>query len=189
MLFIPDAARTGARLPVVLLLHGARGGAAGIYPLLRRDAERQGFILLVPNSRGRTWDAVLGGFGADVEFLDRVLRQVFRECAVDPHRLVVAGFSDGASYALSLGLTNGTLFSHVIAFSPGFMQAGERRGKPAVLIFHGKRDAVLPFNNARRIAGDLQEAGYAVRFREFDGGHLVSPEMVTEALRWLRLIR
>lgn len=34
-----------------------------------------------------------------------------------------AGFSDGASYALSLGLPNGNLFSHIVAFSPGFMRA------------------------------------------------------------------
>jgi len=31
------------------------------------------------------------------------------------------GFSDGASYALSVGITNGDLFTHVIAFSPGFV--------------------------------------------------------------------
>lgn len=34
-----------------------------------------------------------------------------------------AGFSDGASYALSLGQPNADVFSHIIAFSPGFMRA------------------------------------------------------------------
>ncbi len=32
------------------------------------------------------------------------------------------GFSDGASYALSLGVPNGDLFTHIVAFSPGFMR-------------------------------------------------------------------
>jgi predicted esterase len=34
--------------------------------------------------------------------------------------LAVSGFSDGASYALSIGPANGDLFTHVMAFSPGF---------------------------------------------------------------------
>jgi phospholipase/carboxylesterase len=54
------------------------------------------------------------------------------------------GFSDGASYALSLGLTNGDLFRHVIAFSPGFMAPAARRGEPPVFVSHITRDGVLP---------------------------------------------
>jgi predicted esterase len=38
---------------------------------------------------------------------------VFDAYPVDPERIAVSGFSDGASYALSLGLINGTLFSQV----------------------------------------------------------------------------
>jgi hypothetical protein len=33
---------------------------------------------------------------------------------IDPARLAFAGFSDGGSYALSLGVTNGDVASHVI---------------------------------------------------------------------------
>jgi phospholipase/carboxylesterase len=36
--------------------------------------------------------------------------------------VALGGFSDGASYALSLDLTNGDLFASLIAFSPGFIQ-------------------------------------------------------------------
>ena len=56
---------------------------------------------------------------------------------VDPARLVIGGFSDGASYALSLGLINGQLFRKVAAFSPGFVVTGEPEGKPRVFISHG----------------------------------------------------
>ncbi len=64
-----------------------------------------------------------GGFGPDVRFIDKALSKVFGSYRIDPSHLAVAGFSDGASYALSLGLPNGDLFSHIIAFSPGFMRA------------------------------------------------------------------
>jgi predicted esterase len=40
------------------------------------------------------------------------------------------GFSDGASYALSLGLANGDLFTHVLGFSPGFMRVPRHVGRP-----------------------------------------------------------
>ncbi|MCY1265609.1 hypothetical protein D9M69_157550 [compost metagenome] len=39
----------------------------------------------------------------------------------DPLRLGFAGFSVGASYALTLGITNGDNASHVMAFPGGFM--------------------------------------------------------------------
>ncbi|MGZ4788523.1 MAG: hypothetical protein ACXVZX_08375 [Terriglobales bacterium] len=41
---------------------------------------------------------------------------------MDPARIAIGGFSDGASYALTIGITNGRLFTHIVAFSPGFMQ-------------------------------------------------------------------
>jgi predicted esterase len=63
-----------------------------------------------------------GSYGPDVDFINRSLQYVFDRYTVDPARLGIAGFSDGASYALSLGLPNGDLFSHIIAFSPGFMR-------------------------------------------------------------------
>lgn len=59
------------------------------------------------------------GFGPDVLYLNKALHHVFNRYSIDPSRLAVAGFSDGASYALSLGVANGDLFSHIIAFSPG----------------------------------------------------------------------
>jgi hypothetical protein len=44
-----------------------------------------------------------------------------------------------------LGLINGDLFTHVMAFSPGFLVADRRDGRPAIFISHGTPDAILPF--------------------------------------------
>lgn len=79
-----------------------------------------------PQSRGSTWDGIRDGFGKDVALIDAGLLQIFQQYDIDRQRVAVGGFSDGASYALSLGLTNGQLFSHIIAFSPGFMSPGTR---------------------------------------------------------------
>jgi hypothetical protein len=85
-----------------------------------------------------------------------------------------------ASYALSLGLTNGELFSHVIAFSPGFMAPLRPRGTPKIYISHGVEDEVLPIDPcSRQIEGKLRAAGYDLDYREFGGGHVVPDAIAT----------
>ncbi len=141
-------------------------------------------VLLAPTSHQYTWDIIVGGYGPDVEALDGLLEETFSRCWVDPARLAVGGFSDGASYALSLGLTNGDLFDHVVAFSPGFAAPVARRGRPAVFVSHGVRDGVLPIDRtSRQLVPDFKEDGYPVLYREFSGGHTVPPAIAAEALR------
>jgi predicted esterase len=117
--------------------------------------------------------------------IDRALEQTFSRYAVDPGRVAIGGFSDGASYALSLGLTNGDLFTHVLAFSPGFMAPAARRGSPRVFVSHGTRDGVLPIERcSRKVVPQLKRADYEVRYREFDAGHTIPPEIALEAVSW-----
>jgi phospholipase/carboxylesterase len=172
--------------PLLLLLHGATGSGHHAIQRLEHLAEDRGVILLAPDSRAYTWDIVLGGFGPDVEFVDRALTRAFSLRAVDPAHVAIGGFSDGASYALSLGLANGDLFSRVIAFSPGFVADVPRRGAPRVFVSHGTRDEILPIETCgRRIANDARREGYHVRFVEFDGGHGVPAKVAETAMDWL----
>jgi len=99
--------------------------------------------------------------------------------------MALGGFSDGASYALSLGLTNGDLFTHVIAFSPGFMAPAHQVGAPRIYISHGIHDAVLPIDRcSRRLVPILERAGYDVKYHEFDGPHTIPPDIAREAVEW-----
>jgi predicted esterase len=169
------------------MLHGAGGTAErGLAPF-RDVADEAGVMLLAIDSRRRTWDVIVGKFGPDVAFIDEALALVFERYAVDAAHLAVEGFSDGASYALSLGITNGDLFTHIVAFSPGFVVAdGGQEGQSRLFISHGTRDEVLPIDRcSRRIVPLMERAGYDVRYREFDGGHTVPPEIAYEALTWL----
>ena len=81
-------------------------------------------VLLSPQSQSSSWDVIRGGYGPDVQIMDKALRSVFERYTIDPKRCSIGGFSDGASYALSVGTTNGDLFTHIVAFSPGFMRPG-----------------------------------------------------------------
>lgn len=185
LVYVPSGYDAARAAPFALMLHGAHSGAReGIAPFLDL-ADEAGLILLAPESQGRTWDISLGGYGPDVEFIDRALKSVFSRNTVEPLRLAACGISDGASYALSLGLTNGDLFTHVIAFSPGFVFTEERRGSPNVFVSHGTRDQILSIDStSRRIVPRLRREGYDVRYKEFDGSHEVPPEVAQEALLW-----
>jgi phospholipase/carboxylesterase len=185
LLLVPAGYRADQPAPFVLSLHGAGGDAtSGLYPL-RDLADEAGLILLSPASRQSTWDVIRGGYGPDVAFIDQALGAAFARCAVDPKLLAVAGFSDGASYALSLGITNGDIFGQVMAFSPGFMAPADQRGEPRIFISHGTKDRVLAIDRtSRRIAPQLVRAGYDVEYVEFDGGHTVPPEIAHDALDW-----
>jgi phospholipase/carboxylesterase len=183
--YVPAGYRANRPAPLVVWLHGAGGNADDSLAPLCGLADARGLILLAPESRRRTWDAIRGEFGPDVAFIDRSLRTVFSRYSVDPARLAVAGFSDGASYALSLGLTNGDLFTHVMAFAPGFMAPEQTRGRPRLFIAHGMHDSVLPIESCSgRIVPQLRRDSYEVRYREFDGPHTVPAAVVREAIDW-----
>lgn len=173
-------------LPLLVLLHGAGGSGEGILRRFRPLIDEEGIAVLAPDSRGATWDAVGGGFGPDVEFLDRALARTFESVAADPSRVAVGGFSDGASYALSIGLANGDLFRRILAFSPGFFRGGQVHGKPRIFVSHGTGDPILPIERCSRlIVPALERGGYEVTYREFDGGHTVPGDIGKEGLRWV----
>ena len=186
LLYVPLGYRPEHPAPLALMLHGAGGSGSGVLAPLRTWADEAGLLVLAPDSLGPTWDLVREDFGPDVARLDTALSEVFARCAVDPERIAAAGFSDGASYALSLGLTNGDLFSHVLAFSPGFMAPTTPRGRPRIYVSHGTQDRVLPIDAcSRRLVPRLRSGGYDVQYVEFDGPHTVPPECAHEALALL----
>jgi phospholipase/carboxylesterase len=187
LVYVPRASRK-PKLPLLLLLHGATGSAQRITTKTAAFdlAEEFGVVVLAPDSREVTWDIAMGAAGPDLAFIDRALQHVCARVAVDSRRFGVGGFSDGASYALSLGLTNGDVFSHVIAFSPGFIKAKRAIGRPMIFVSHGTQDNILPADDtSRKFVPDLENAGYAIRYREFKGGHTVPPDIARDAFKWL----
>ena len=169
--------------PLLVFFHGAGGTAQQSATAVGDVAAEHGILVLAPTSAGTTWDLLAGGLGPDVAAVDAALEQVFAGHAVS--RLSVGGFSDGASYALSLGLANGDLSQAVLAFSPGFVAPPGQLGSPRIWISHGTRDRVLPVERCgRRVSRALAGAGYEVTYEEFDGGHVMTPDLVASALDW-----
>ncbi|HUQ18616.1 MAG TPA: alpha/beta hydrolase-fold protein [Gemmatimonadaceae bacterium] len=185
-MYVPPSYSNDTPMPLIVLLHGAGGQGGDWTRLPVADVfDNPAMIVVAPDSRDRSWDLRLGGFGQDVRFIDDALALAFRSTNVDPERIALGGFSDGASYALSLGVTNGNLFSAVIAFSPGFYQPATRHGRPRIFISHGTRDQILPIDEtSREIIKTLRKQGYSVQLDEFDGQHRVPLEEAKKAFRW-----
>lgn len=166
------------------MLHGATQSADDMFWYLGSTHEEAGVAVLAPNSRDTTWDAINDGFGPDVDFLNSALDRVFQTTPIDPARISIGGFSDGASYAISLGLINGDFFHSIVAFSPGFVISGEPHGKPRIFISHGTHDHILP-GTGGPVAAKLKSRGYDVTFREFDGDHEIPAAVAREGLNWV----
>lgn len=184
LLYVPRDLPDGpSRLVVVL--HGAGGKAQLALRWMADQANGLGLLILAPQAISTTWDMIVGGYGPDVVRLDAALHEVFARTTVDASAVAVAGFSDGASYAISLGVANGDLFRTIMAFSPGFMAPMVRHGNPRIFISHGISDRVLPADAcSRRLVCELRHNGYAVTYKEFAGGHDVPPRIVAAAVRW-----
>ncbi|MEU1240314.1 phospholipase [Micromonospora parva] len=182
--YVPEPAGDGSAYRLVLLLHGAGGSARQGLDLLLPVADAQHLLLVAPDSSAASWDLIAGGFGADVRRIDALLATVFDGYPIAD--VTVGGFSDGASYALSLGLTNGDLIDAVVAFSPGFAAPPVTHGRPRVFISHGVDDRVLPIDVcSRRLVPHLRDLGYDVTYEEFPGGHDIPVPVRDSAISWL----
>ena len=182
LIYVPDA---DGPPPLLVFLHGATMNARQTLRPLVAAADDAGLALLVPESRGDTWDVILGGYGPDVTFIDAALERAQSATGADGDRLFIGGVSDGASYALSLGIANGDRFGRVVAFSPGFAAPPNQVGKPRLFVSHGVHDRVLPIDRCSRpLVDSLREAGYDIEYREFDGGHEMPEAIVRAAFMW-----
>ena len=172
-LFKPPGARKTAPLPLLVLLHGCTQDATAIARSTRVNslAAREGFIVLCPeqdrlaNAQG-CWNWFELRSGRAVAEAASIVAAVDQACALhgaDPGRIVVAGFSAGASMAALLGARYPDRFQAVAMHSgvaPGVAQSAatalramQGRGKlsalqtttalPPLLVIQGTADAVV----------------------------------------------
>jgi phospholipase/carboxylesterase len=193
-LYVPASYSPDRPAPFLLLLHGASGRGDNMIRKFKDEADKRGIILLAPDSAGNTWDIALSysgnsrqapQFGDDVPRVDAALAQTFSRYAIDPQHAGIAGFSDGAGYALSLGVKNSRLFHSIMAFSAGILVPGDTGPPARIFMSHGRKDHVIPIAVPKdTLAPALRSAGFKVQFVEFDGDHELPPAILSQALDW-----
>lgn len=172
-LYVPERLDGAHQVPLVVALHGGGGHGRDFLWNWLREARSRNFVLLCPTSLADTWP--LAGPDLDGEPLRQTVARLQRELPLDPARTLLTGMSDGASYALLLGLQPDSPFTQLAAFSgvlhPDLLLHGllqNARNKPVSLV-HGTLDWMFPVERARQARDELQLAGAELRYREIPG--------------------
>jgi phospholipase/carboxylesterase len=193
--YIPPNIPQDKPAPLLVLLHGAGGKSENSIRLFKDEADRRGLVLLAPHSQGQTWD-ILNSFASgkdkppnynslvDPGRVDTALKELFALIAIDPERIALSGFSDGASYALFLGTSNPQLFHTILAFSPGMALVPDKLVKDQrFFLSHGTADQILSYEITKKgIVEGLRRKGVTVEMKSFNGGHTIPANVRTEAL-------
>ena len=169
VLHLPSGYDGATALPLVLMLHGHGGTGAGIAAATRlgakADAER--FIAVFPNALGeiggrRAWNTGLQDDPGvrsidDVGFIIALIEKLQADLRVDPSRIYVCGFSNGATMTYRLGaeLSDKLAAIGVSSGSIGNRPAsGPERTIPTpaqplpVIHFHGKKDPIVKYDGS-----------------------------------------
>jgi predicted esterase len=197
--YVPASA--GPNPPLLVLLHGAGRTRLWMIDHFKAEADRRGIVLLAPTSKGITWDAISLALAAstgdnplemkmgrrfsssrDAKRVDSAIANLAKIVPFDRARTVLAGFSDGATFALAMGMARSEKFAAVIAWSPGIaietsLPARGRR----VFVSHGRQDPTLHFEvTCGDIVPLLKSEGAKVSFMAFDGVHQI-PDAAKDA--------
>ena len=112
---------------------------------------------------------------------------------VDPRRVYLMGFSQGAIMSLNIALTRPDKVAGVVVMSgrllpeiqPLIIEPAVLVGLP-IFMAHGKRDRVIPIRDARAARDQLTTLSVALTYHEYAMGHQVTVESMKDIVPWLK---
>jgi predicted esterase len=191
VLLTPEEIDPARRYPLITVFHGAGRMDEMLVKMARNVPAERDALVLVPRSVEPTWDLIFGGERADLDFLEYAYDLIYRRYPIDPERQALLGYSDGASYAVSLALANPLVFDAAMCWAAGFAVADRNvftteQPRPRVYMEHGTHDQLFAFEQiAVPLRDNLRKAGCDVTFSVDEGGrHMPSGSFQDEALDW-----
>lgn len=188
----PQSLQAGKPVPLVFAFHGL-GDSKDLMPWYSRLddlAAREGFLLVYPDGRNRSWILVKEWATADFDFFDALLAKLSAEYPVDPDRVYLVGMSNGAYFAQLLASQRSDKIAAVAAHSGGLGQlAFEKKFAPkrkyGVLLIHGADDSVVPVAESRRARDQYKKWGLDVEYVEVPGwNHFWAHKIDVNAKIW-----
>jgi acetyl esterase/lipase len=168
-----------SRLPVVLLWHGRGPDERDVLEPLAHEAASRRLVVMVPDWRASTDDGGNEALRASLGFA----ASKADEFGGDPERLVLAGWSLGATAGLGLVLASESPAVGFVGMASGYGDVSPTTGRllsdhlddeiPGIPIWllHGIRDEVVPVEQGRAMAGTLADRGARIHWHEFDTDH------------------
>lgn len=167
---------------MVLLVHG-RGATAADIMTLGPELHQEGILWVAPQASGRTWYpfSFLSPIATNEPGLSSalsVLQGIVGEAehhGLTSDRIVLMGFSQGASLSLEFAARHARRFGGVVAFSGGLIgpegtprnYAGTLRGTP-VFLGCSDRDPHIPAERVSESAEVLMRMGASVDMRLYE---------------------
>jgi phospholipase/carboxylesterase len=190
------------RHPAIIMLHGRGSDEEDLLGLAPAFDDR--FLIISARAPyrfpygGYTWFAQeASGLPNEAQFseatrsLFQFIGDVVAGYPVDPHRVILFGFSMGTIMSYTLALTHPGLIRGVAAnsgFCPEDPRLPYRWGEIAgteFFITHGTEDPVIPVTTARRTRDLFAANGAHFTYREYPCPHAISDEAMGEITRWL----
>jgi phospholipase/carboxylesterase len=187
--------------PGLLLLHGRGADEHDLFSFA--DALDERLVVVSPRAPlplmgGYMWYEIgpagrsqADGLNESLAALAALLDEMVEQYAVDPRRLFILGFSQGAAMAGSLLLTTpervagAALLSGYIPIDAGLDLHPEALGGKPVFVAHGTQDTVIPVQVGRMTRDFMQANGAALTYREYPTGHGIGARELEDVLAWL----
>ena len=205
MTILPDGYDSGTRYPLVIMLHGFGANMqdlAGLAPAINSN----GYVYACPNAplpfdlgggyTGWGWtprgaDATPDDIHSAEGLLGGFFDQVFPQFNIDPGQAILLGFSQGGGMTYRCGLERNSSFAGLAALSATLPDRKILSGKlpesrnQRIFIAHGRRDPTINIDRAEAAREFLQEAGYAPEYHEYDMGHEITSDVLSDLVPWL----
>jgi phospholipase/carboxylesterase len=203
---VEPRAATGRRAPAVFVLHGRGADERDLLPVAERLPEELHVVSLRAPDRlmgGYTWyELDLSGGGLEssqphVGEFERSLDLVCESVAaaiegydLDPERVGLLGFSQGAITSLSLLLDAPEQYAWVVALH-GYLADSHADRDPAgiagtpVFVGAGSADQVIPADRAAAAAERLRELGCAVEAGTYGSAHGIGPDELADVVAFV----
>ncbi len=156
----PQLAKGHDRLPLLLAMHGgfdspaAMEARTGFSPM----ADKKDFLVAYPEGTATAWNAAGQCCGIakmihadDIGFLKTLIDRLLRTGLVDPARVYATGFSNGAAMSYLLACQDSDKVAAIGVVEGALAPGCKPDHKISVMIFHGTRDANVPFNGGGRV--------------------------------------
>ncbi|QSB10163.1 alpha/beta fold hydrolase [Lysinibacillus fusiformis] len=189
------------KYPGIFLLHGM-GSHEDDLPTLVQDFQEQchifslrgpitqkpGYAFFTIQEVGQPDRAI---FDKVLVALQRFLLEAIDEYQIDPHKVFVLGFSQGAVLAQSLAFVMGNLVTGIVALSgytPKFVTeeyAIRSVEHLQAFISHGDYDYVIPSQWGMESKEIFEQFGATVTFKQYPDGHGVTPDNLRDLVAFL----
>jgi phospholipase/carboxylesterase len=188
-------------VPAILLLHGRGADERDLLGLIGAFDPR----LLVVGARaplslgwGYQWYELVEvgtpgpvGFARSLDLLGRFIPEIVAGYDVDPARLILLGFSQGAVMSAALALSRPELAAGAVLLS-GYLPPladlepdDARLGDFPVFVGHGIDDPIIPISFGRQARDELTRLGVDLTYREYPIEHRISDEELADVASWI----